>query len=241
MHGGKFLSHGAGQPENLLHDGYRAVGQALFAHFVLHCIQADLVQFIYGDCDVHHLVRRSADLGEAGQDLPVIDLKRHSDIQQAENLIHYLHQFQLVQLGLGPYHVHVALVELAVAALLGTVRTPYRLDLETLEGEGNLVLMLHHEAGKGHCEVVAQALLGGLVGLFSAVLYAEQEFVALVAVFAEEGGESLHRGGFYLRISEGAENALDCIEKVIPLSHFLLREISHSLGDRRFVCHRMQS
>ena len=145
--------------------------------------QIDLVELVDGDGDIHHALREAADLREAGEDLAVVDLDEDIDPEQGEHPVHDLHQFQLIDLGLGADHVHVALVELAVAALLGTVRPPDRLDLEPLEGERNLVLVLDHVAGERDGEVVPQAFLGRKVGLLAGVLDAEQELVALVAVY----------------------------------------------------------
>ena len=183
----------------------------------------------------------STSFGDAGQHLAVVNLHSYIDTQVVENHINHLHQLQLVEQRGAANHVGVALVELAVAAFLRPVGAPHGLQLVAAERQLHLVAMLHHEACERHREVVAQALLGGLVGLFAAVLHAEQQFVALVAVFAEEGGEGLHRRGLYLRVSEGAEDALYGVENVISLSHFLLGEVSHSFRYRRFVCHRMQS
>ena len=81
-------------------------------------------------------------------------------------LIDQLHELDLVQQALAADHVRIALIELAVAALLRAIRTPHGLDLVAFEGEGDLVLMLHHVACKGHGEVVAQGLLGKLGGFY---------------------------------------------------------------------------
>ena len=196
------------------------------------------VQFVDGDGDVHHALRESADLREAGEDLAVVDLDEDIDPEQGEHPVHDLHQFQLIDLGLGADHVHVALVELAVAALLGTVRPPDRLDLEPLEGERNLVLVLDHVAGERDGEVVPQAFLGRKVGLLAGVLDAEQELVALVAVFAQQGGEVLHCGGLDLLISVGPEHAPDGVEDIVPLGHLALAEVTGSFRYGRFLCHR---
>ena len=203
--------------------------------------EPDLVEFVDGHGDVHHLVGSSADFCEPCEHLAVVDLQGDADAELAEDRVHDLHQFQFVQLGAGSDHVDVALVEFAVAALLRAVCAPHGLDLEALEREGNLVLVLHHVAGEGNGEVVTQALFRSLGGLLAAVHHPEQELVSLVAVLAEQGGQVLHCGSIYLRISEGAENALDRIEDVVPLSHFLLREISHAFWYGRFICHRMQN
>ena len=124
-------------------------------------------------------------------------------IQFAEDLVGYLYQLQFVYLGLAAYHIHIALVEFAVASLLRAVRSPYRLNLEAFEREGNLVLVLDNISCKWNGKVVAQSLLANLKGegiavreLFSinsgkglaGVEYLEEQLVSLVAILAKQGG-----------------------------------------------------
>ena len=97
--------------------------------------------------------------------------------------------------------------------------------------------MLDHVAGERDRQVVPQALLGRQLGLLAAVLDAEQELVALVAVLAQERGEVLHRGRFDLLVAVGPEHAPDGVEYVIALGHLALAEVTGSLGDGRFLCH----
>ena len=218
-------------------DGDGLGRKALFHHLLLHLLQADLVQFVDGDGDVHHPLGEAADLREAGEDLAVVDLQEHTHVQLGEHPVHDLDEFQFIDLGRGADDIHVALVELAVAALLGTVGPPDRLDLETLEREGYLVLVLDHEPGEGNREVVPQALLGRQGRLLAGVLDAEQELVALVAVLSEQGGEVLHRRRVDLLVAEGAENAPHGVEDIVALGHLALAEVTGPLGDGRFLCH----
>ena len=102
--------------------------------------------------------------GNAGKNLAVVQLDGYSDVQLAEHVVYELYELNLVYERVVAYYIGVALVELAVTALLGTVLlgtvgTPHGLYLVALEGEGELVAVHHNVTGKGYGEVVAQALL----------------------------------------------------------------------------------
>ena len=81
-----------------------------------------------------------------------------------------LDQFKLIQLGSTADDIHIALVELTVASLLRTVGAPYRLNLVTLEREGDFILVLNDIAGERNSEVIPQALLADLHGQSLAVV-----------------------------------------------------------------------
>ena len=165
----------------------------------------------------------------------------HTHAQFAENGVHHLHQLQFIDLGAGADDIYVALVKLAVAALLGTVGPPDGLDLETLEREGDIVLVLHHIAGERHGEVITKAFLAnlgyqGFIGIHAGhkvarVQDAEQKFVAFFAVFAQQRRKVLHGGRFYLLIAVGTENAADGVEDIIAVGHFLLAEVARAFRD----------
>ena len=170
----------------------------------------------------------------------------------ATDLVDYLDKLQLVDERVAAHHVHVALVELAVTPLLRAVGTPHGLYLVTAEGEGDFVPVLHHEAGEWHGEVVAQPLLADAAGEARAVAgqqlvvgearqvvarveHLEQQLVALVAVFAHEGGERLHGGRLYLLVAVEAEHTLDGVEDVVALRHFVGREVARPFRDGWFL------
>ena len=100
--------------------------------------------------------------------------------------------------------------------------------------------MLDHKAGERYGQVVAETLFRRQRGFFAAVLDAEEEFVALFAVFAQQGAEVLHGGRFDALVAEFAEYVLDGVEYIVAAYHFGGSEISGSLGDRRFLCHGFQ-
>ena len=153
-HRSDLLGGGSGEFQNLLNHSYSAVCQALLPHLVLNGLKPDLVQLVYGYGNIDNLVRESADLRKTGQDLAVVDLDQNPDIKQREHPVHNLDKFQLIDLGLGSDDIHIALVELTVAALLRAVSPPDRLDLETLEREGKLILMLDDIPCERHCQVI---------------------------------------------------------------------------------------
>ena len=99
------------------------------------CIKTNLVKLVDGYGYIDHLVGEAAHLRQACEHLAVVDFHAYPHVKQAEHLLHNLHQLQLAQLRTGAYGVNITLIKLAVATLLGTVGTPDRLNLETLERE----------------------------------------------------------------------------------------------------------
>ena len=99
--------------------------------------------------------------------------------------------------------------------------------------------MLDHIPCEGDREVIPEAFLGRKGRLFTGILDAEQELVALVAVLAQQGGEILHRRRLDLLVSVGAENAPDGVEDIVAFGHFALAEVTGSLGNGRFLCHSL--
>ena len=185
-------------------------------------------------------------LGDAVEDLAVVHLQRHADAQPAEDLVDDLHQLDLAEQRARADDVDVALVEFAVAPLLRAVGTPHGLDLVAFEGEGQLALVLHDIAGEGDRQVVAQPLLADarrlahLVvresgGVVARVENLEEELVALVAVFAQQRREVLHRRGLERRKAVGAEHRADRIENVVAAHHLHGGEVARALGYGRFL------
>ena len=174
----------------------------------------------------------------------------HAHAQFAKDGVYHLHQLQFVNLGTAADDVYIALVELTVAAFLGTVGPPDRLDLEALEGEGDLALVLYHVTGERHGEVVSEALFAhlrgqGLVKVHAAegvagIEDAEQELVPFLAVLAQQGGKILLRRGLDFLIPVSTENAADGIEYIVATGHFFLAEIAGSLWDGRLLNGHLQ-
>ena len=210
-----------------------------------------------GDCDIGELVTLAGDLGQAGEDLAVVDLDSHADAHVSEYLVDYLHHLQFVEQGVGAHYVHIALVELAVAAFLGTIGPPYRLDLVPLEGECQLVAVLDHEPRERHRQVIAQPFLADFQGqrvaacfgelggrhlpdvaeCVSGVENLEEELVSFLPVFAQQGGEVLHRRSLDGRVSVFAENGFDSVEDVVASGHLGRTEIPGAFGYGWFLRH----
>ena len=180
------------------------LGYAGGKKFLVDLVQSYLVQLVYGNGDVHYLIRLTDDIGYTGENLAVVYLQAHTDAKTCEHGVHNLHQFHLVQQRVTAHHIGIALIELAIAALLRTVGTPYGLYLIATERHLQLLAVLNHIACKGHGEVVAQALLGQLRGKaaqsvvcpllgtdvrteVSAIQNLEQELVSLLAILAHQG------------------------------------------------------
>ena len=179
----------------------------------------------------------AGNLGQAGEDLPVVDLDAHAHAHAAEDIVHDLDQFEFIQQRLASDHIDVTLVKLAVTALLRPVGPPYGLDLVAFEGEENLVLVLDHETGERHGQVVTEPFLRRERRFLPAVLDAEQQFIALFAVFSQQGAEIFEGRGLDGLVSVFAEYRLDCVEDIVAACHFGRSEVSGPLGNRRFLCH----
>ena len=90
--------------------------------------------------------------------------------------------------------------------------------------------MLHHIACERHGEVVAQTLLGRFGSLGAAVLNAEQQFVAFLAVLAHQGREVLHSRSLYLLEAVQGIDATNGVEDVVATGHLHRTEVASALG-----------
>ena len=140
----------------------RLSSKTLLHHLCLNCLETDLVDLVDCNCDVNHLVWETADLCHTCEYLAVVDLHTYVHIEESEHAVNDLHELKLIELRCRADHVNITLIELSVTALLRTVSTPNRLDLESLERECDVVLMLNHETCERHCEVIAKTLLAHL-------------------------------------------------------------------------------
>ena len=59
-------------------------------------VDTDLLEFVDGDRYVHHLVGMSDGFGYAVEDLTVVHLERYVDAELAEDTLHDLDKFHLV-------------------------------------------------------------------------------------------------------------------------------------------------
>ena len=97
--------------------------------------------------------------------------------------------------------------------------------------------MLYHITRKRNGKVITQSFLWRQIGFLSAVLDAEKQFVAFLAILAHQRADILHRRGFYLLKTKQGENAFNGIEDIIAASHFELSEVSRSFWYTWFLCH----
>ena len=246
------------QLEHRLDNSHSLLVQTLLPHLRFHSLETDFLQLVDSHGNIRNLVRITANLSQSGQHLTVIYPDGHTDAELRENSIDNLHKLQLIDLRLTSDNISIALVELAVATLLRSIRTPDRLNLETPERECDFILMLNHIARKRDRQIVPEALLthrrrdlsavqttvfAGIIFRvnvfegFSAVQNSEQEFVTLVTIFSEKCGKILHRRSLDLDISVSPVDRTDCIEYVVSGGHFLLAEVPCPLRYRRFLCH----
>ena len=253
-HGVELLGVGAGEGDDGLEACNLFVGKAGGGEFFVDLVETDLVEFVDGHGDVDNLIGRTDHFGNAGEDFAVVDLDGDTDAEAGEDLVDNLHEFDLIEERIGTNDVGIALVELAITAFLRAVGAPNGLDLVALEGEGEFLAVLHHETGEGDGEVVTQSFLtelggesgcgGGFVvgggdgaGEVAAVENFEEEFVAFLTIFAHQGGEVLHGGGFDLAEAVEAIDAADGVEDIVAACHFDKAEIAGAFGNCRFLCH----
>ena len=140
----------------------RLLSETFLGHLRLNGLETYLVYLVDCNSNVNHLVWESTDLSHTGEHLAVVYLDAYIHIEESKHSVDDLNELELIELRCRSDHIHITLIELSVASLLRTVRTPYRLDLEPLERECDVVLVLNHETGERHCEVVAEAFLAHL-------------------------------------------------------------------------------
>ena len=162
------------------------------------------------------------------------------DAHPAIDLFYDLDQLQLADKAVGSDHIHVALVELAVASFLRTVCAPNRLDLEPLEGERDLLTVLYHIACKRNGQVVPQTFLRRKSGFLSAVLDAEEQLVAFLAVFAHQRPDILHCRSLDLLKTVQTKHTFDRVKDIIAARHLDLSEVTRAFGYTWFLCHKSQ-
>ena len=163
---GKFFLVASRQRDNRLQllDGFLA--NAIRTQFLIDIFQTNLVELVNGHGNVHDLVCLTDNLGDTCQNLAVVDFDANSHTELREDGIDNLHQFDLIQQGIGTNDIGIALVELAVTTFLRTVGTPHRLDLITLERHLQFLTMLYDVTCERHGQVVAKTLLTQFGGEF---------------------------------------------------------------------------
>ena len=160
----QFLGVRAAEVQDRLQGVHCLLWQAFLQQFFVYIVNTYLVQFVYGYGYINNAFGLTNHFGYTCKDLSVVNVQRNADTEAAIHLLHNLNELHFAEQGVRAYHIHIALIELAVATFLWTVSTPYGLYLIALEGELYLLAMLHHEARKGYGQVVAQAFLADLGG-----------------------------------------------------------------------------
>ena len=151
-------------------------------------------------------------------------------------------KFHLVEQAVRAHHIGITLIEFAITAFLRTVGSPHGLYLITAEGKRKFLAVLHHIAGEGHGQVVAQAFLAQLGGQSSrgallqsacryvaqevtAVQNLEEQFVALFAILAHQHTQILHGRSLYLLEAIELVHLTDGVEDIIASGHLLWSEV----------------
>ena len=164
-------------------------------------------------------------------------MQTYINTQPAIDFFDDLNQLQFADQAVTADHIHVALVELAIAAFLRTVGTPYRLDLETLERETDFFAVLHYVPCERNGQVISQTFLRRQRRFLAAVLDPEQQFVAFLAVFAHQRTDILHCRSLDLLEAIQREHAFDRVKDIIAARHFQLSEITCAFRYTWFLCH----
>jgi histidyl-tRNA synthetase len=225
---------------------------AFFDQFRTDIVQTDFVEFVYGYGNVCETFFLSQYLSQPGQNLTVVEFDANPDAQIVEHRIEQLQQFYLVEQGIAAHNIGVALKKFPVTPFLGTISPPNRLNLVTFERKDNFVAVHHNVAGKRHCQVVTQSLLRNKPGQpagFSAQQFLvaefagkvariqnlEQQFIALVPVFAHQRGQLLQGRSFDGLKAVAFESGTYGVENIIAFGCLLGCKIAGTLGDGRFL------
>ena len=136
----------------------------------------------------------------------------------------------------GANHIEIALVELAIAPFGGPVGAVDGRDLVPFEVARQLIAVFGDDAGERHGEVVAQAGVGDLVfgrGLDEGALQlgaafgdAEDELVALFAVFAKQGIEPFHYRRFERFEAVTLVDAFDHVDDILAAQDVQGQEVA---------------
>ncbi len=176
-------------PEEAQEASGTRIGNTARPEFRGDAVRPDLVQLVQGHERVVVQARgHAARVQQRAQHTAMVQPERVlGEAEPGQHVACRPQEFRLHHHRPGPDGVHVALVELAEAALLRAIGAPHRLDLVPLEELRQLRAVLGHDPRERHRQVVAQ----GEVGLprlraLAALEDLEDEAVALFAVLAEE-------------------------------------------------------
>jgi len=211
--------------QQVQHAPDHVIGDAAGAQLFFHAVQADLVQLVDAAVQVAGLRLRHARVdADPVQDLAVVDVD--GEIGKAQPPQRGGEQAD--DLGVGgharhAHDVHVALVELAVAALLGPVAAPHGRDVIAPEGHREVVFVHRHVARQRHRQVIAQRELF----LAAGVLRVEDQLVGFFAGLAQQGIEHFERGRGDRLEAERLEHVRDHAEDVLALQYFVRQKVAH--------------
>ena len=111
----------------------------------------DFVELVQRHAEVGDLIDVAENLGDAAEDLAVVDFHHDIDAEGAEHLIGDFHQFGLIEQGVAADDIDIALVELAITAFLRTVGAPHRLNLIAFKRQLQLVSVHDDKSCEWHC------------------------------------------------------------------------------------------
>ena len=145
--------------------------QTIGEQFGIHIVETDLIEFVNGYGDIYNFLGFANHFGNTGKNLAVIDFDSHTYAKAVEHLVYDLHQLYFVEQAVGANHVGITLIELSVSTFLRTVGTPHGLNLIALKRHLQFLPVLHHEASKRHCQIVAKSFLTELSSQVSDVVF----------------------------------------------------------------------
>ena len=211
---------------------YRLGIRALLKKLVLYAVRTDLIELIDRNTGaVEFRFSKAAGNEQTPQNATVVDLNgKAADADRKQSLRRGRDQLDLTVGRFAAENVDIALLELAESSLLGALRTPYTVDLDTLHREHQLTLVIGVIAAKRKGQVIAQTEIGDVLNvalfhcldeLFAALHDLKDQIQILAALGLIEVFRILDRGGGDTVEACRAVDRENGILKVIAETHLL--------------------
>ena len=201
-----------------------------------HHVRLNLPELV--DRDESGVVLRLGDavqIEQRGQQPPVIQTNHEIvKAEPAKNFADGREQIDLDDQGRRTDRVDVALIELTKSPARGAIGAPDRLNLIALEELRQLVLILRHDTGERHRQIVPEREIRFPAGLVLAALQnLENELVALVTIFAKQRLDVLERRRFERLEAISLVHIAHDADNVLPPAYFLWEKIARP---SRWLC-----
>ncbi len=230
------LAQGQPQPFRCTRTGHhldqlasRLGGQTAADQLADYLVRRQLIQLVQRDQRAGAEVRRHCQrLEQARQHPPRVELDGElRQLQRGEYVVLRAQRLGIRQQRRRAQRVQVALGELAVPVLAGTVGSPHGADHVPLVRRGQLAAVSGHDPRQRHRQVIPQRK----VGLARCLVLAapedlENQLVAFVAVLAQQHIESLEGRRLQRLVAVAAEHVADDREGMLALVHLRGEEVT---------------